>query len=419
MRRHVIFVASAWVLGLSGSAIAQQAKPDVLVEGPGIKVGEATVLHPRVGLEAGVVSNVFYEQDEGFASAIMRLLAGMDISPAGTDRLGEFENTARTLEFRAGVEFVYTEFLSSNSDARGQRNLGADAAVDATFFPQGSVKFRLADKFVRVARPVNFESDQHLDRDINQASAELTIQPRGRTLSGSLRYANMIDFFESDESRFANRIQHSFGARVNWKFFPYTQVWLDGQFSFIRSLEETNWKSGSSPLLIRTGIDSVLTEATTVNAYLGYTNGFYEVGPSYNRLLGGVMFGWRYTPAGRIVLGYRYDVQDSINANYYSQHVGSVGLQQQIRAIMLDGALAAHFRGYRGVPMEVRMDPQRDDRDDFILAAHTRGSWVLQDRFSLYLDYVLERLDTDFRTVDGDDPSYLRHEVVLGLGAAF
>ncbi|HMG20240.1 MAG TPA: hypothetical protein VK607_02945, partial [Kofleriaceae bacterium] len=35
--------------------------PVGLVQGSGIKVGEGTVLQPQVGIETGVVSNVFYE----------------------------------------------------------------------------------------------------------------------------------------------------------------------------------------------------------------------------------------------------------------------------------------------------------------------------------------------------------------------
>jgi len=55
------------------------------VEGPGIKVGEGTVVHPVVGLSTGAVSNVFYEEDGTNAAGVLRLLAQVgagSLSPA-------------------------------------------------------------------------------------------------------------------------------------------------------------------------------------------------------------------------------------------------------------------------------------------------------------------------------------------------
>src|SRR5262245_60372057 len=204
MKRPVIGIAPALVLALGGSAFAQVQAPDVLVEGPGIKVGEATVLHPRVGLEAGVVSNVFYEDSDEFAAPLLRLLAGIDIAPSGADRLGDFaDTTSRTIEFRGGVEVEYTEYLTSNDNARSQRNLDVNALADVKFMPQGNVSFELNDQFQRIGRSTNFESDEHLDRDVNNFMAGLTIQPRGHNISGGPYYKNVIDYFESDQSRFA------------------------------------------------------------------------------------------------------------------------------------------------------------------------------------------------------------------------
>jgi hypothetical protein len=212
------------------------------------------------------------------------------------------------------------------------------------------------------------------------------------------------------------------GARVNWKFFPYTQAWLDGSIGFYDSLgnnlvDGMKYKNNSRPLRVLTGIDTVLTEWTTINAYVGYANGFYERGASFNTVVGGIDFGWRYVPTGHLVLGYRYDVHDSINANYYGEHQAQVSINQAIRTVVLTGMAGVRFRGYRGVPTAISdMDVSRDD---LILEGHFRAAWVLVDRFSLYADYGLAVVDTDFLTAENDDPSYIRHEAVLGLIAAF
>jgi hypothetical protein len=419
MKRRVIAIAPALLFTMGGAAHAQ----DVLVEGPGIKVGEATVLHPRIGLEGGVVSNVFFDDANEVSAPILRLLAGMDIAPSGGDRLGEFdESSPRTIDFRAGADLEYTEYLTSNDRARDQRNLDANAHANLTFFPLGNVSFALSDKFQRIGRPTNFESTRSLDRDVNHFKAEMIIQPRGHNISGGPRYENVIDYFESDDSEFASRIQHEVGAKVNWKFFPYTQAWLDGSLGFYDALGDNSvdgmeYKIASRPLRVQLGLDTVLTEWTTINAYVGYANGFYDSGPSYNSVIGGIDFGWRYVPTGKIVLGYRYDVHDSINANYYGEHQGKLSLTQEIRTVVLTASAGARVRGYRGIPDVI--NEMEDERDDLIIEGHGRAAWVLADRFSLYADYALQVVDTDFRTNEGDDPSYLRHEAVIGLIAAF
>ncbi len=419
MKRRVIAIAPALLLAMGGAAHAQ----DVLVEGPGIKVGESTVLHPRIGLEGGVVSNVFYDDANEVSAPILRLLAGIDITPSGEDRLGEIdESSARTIDFRAGADVEYTEYLTSNDRARDQRNLDANAHANLTLFPLGNVAFGLSDKFERIGRPTNFESTRSLDRDVNHFKAELIIQPRGHNISGGPRYENVIDYFESDESEFANRIQHVVGAKVNWKFFPYTQAWIDGSIGFYDALGDNTvdgmeYKVGSRPLRVLAGLDTVLTEWTTINAYAGYANGFYDSGPSYNNVVGGIDFGWRYVPTGKLVLGYRYDVHDSINANYYGEHQGKISINQEIRTIVVTAMAGARYRGYRGIPDVI--STMEDERDDLIIEGHFRAAWVVAERFSLYADYGLQVVDTDFRTNEMDDPSYLRHEAVLGLVAAF
>src|SRR5262245_51002854 len=56
-----------------GDAVA----PISIVEGPGVKVGEGTVLHPVFGVETGFLSNIFYEDgtEDPRGAGLLRLLA--------------------------------------------------------------------------------------------------------------------------------------------------------------------------------------------------------------------------------------------------------------------------------------------------------------------------------------------------------
>jgi hypothetical protein len=75
---------SAAVLAAASPAAAQEAG---VVEGPGIKVGEGTVLHPVLGVESGVISNVFYEDADPTFAGLLRVIAEFGIGSLPDQRL--------------------------------------------------------------------------------------------------------------------------------------------------------------------------------------------------------------------------------------------------------------------------------------------------------------------------------------------
>ena len=232
--------------------------------------------------------------------------------------------------------------------------------------------------------------------------------------------------FESSRSDFADRIQHTIGLQGKWRFFPYTQAYIDASIGFYGALGNNTvngmtYKISSNPLRIIAGVDTLITPKTTVNAYIGYANGFYDSGPSFNTPIGGLTLGWRYAPFGRVVLRYAHEARDSINANYYRDDGISVSVNHTIRGnVLLSGGPGVHFRRYDGISPVVM--PSSPTRDDFIFDLNLRAAWMIQDRLSLYAEYRLESVQTDFRQVfDGvmDDPSYIQHVALAGLAAAF
>ena len=419
------------VLILLAIAPATALAQDAIVEGPGYKLGEGTVLHPSVGLEGGVVSNVFYEETDPVLSPVLKLLADLDVATLPPERLGvtdegnEFgqDATKPKVDFRAGVRLTYTEYLTTNDAAQAQRDLGVAANAALNAFPQGKVSFLLADDFVRDVRPRNFESTGDLDRDINTFRAAITARPGGGAIALSLRYENLIDRFESDQSRFANRLHHTIGARGEWQFLPFTKLELDGSFGFYGQLGSGTGtdldKVDSNPLRVQAGLATAITELFTVRVRGGYAQGFYESGADYQGPLIGVELGFRYSPVGRIVLSYDHEYRDSINANFYADHVGKIQIDQQFWRIMTTAAIEGRLRTYEGIPMSLG---GATTRDDAILAAMFQARYVAREWLAITGDYRLVIDETDFRyDADGfmDDPSYVRHEVLAGVRAAF
>jgi len=77
------------------------------------------------------------------------------------------------------------------------------------------------------------------------------------------------------------------------------------------------------------------------------------------------------------------------------------------------------FRRYEGT---VVMGTTGSTRDDVIFGATIGMRYSFRDWIAATLDYQLQDIQTDFRyTTDGAqvDPSYIRHELLLGVRAAY
>jgi len=397
--------------------------PISIVEGPGVKVGEGTVLHPIFGVETGVISNVFFTDANAVGAGLLRLFAEVgagslspqrmqlnaEDSPASPPNRGDFE-------YRADVHLSYDFMLSGNDRVTQQNGLGGGGLFRGIANPGRTWQFGFYEDFNRMIRPTNFESSKNIDRDINRLRLQLMFVPLGRNLSASLRYENTLDLFESDHQQFANRFQQTFGLRVNYNLFPKTRTYIDvsqGVFSGIGDSQKVE----SYPLTALAGIQTYLGVSSTLVGRIGYANGFYSAGPSFSSVTGGIDFGYRYSPFGRFTVTYNYEHQDSVNANYYRDHIIRGTLDQIFVPFELLIQPELHFREYDGISLV--MGPPT--RDDVIGAVNTEIRYNFRDWLATVLDYSFTQVQTDYRyTTDGmvTNPSYVRHELLLGVRAA-
>jgi hypothetical protein len=417
---------------LAGPAAAQEA----MVEGPGVQVGEGTVFHPSISLETGYVSNVFYQDENPVGSGVARLIGAFSIASQTHTTAAEVEPAVETegeeveeppppayVDFRFGGQLILTGYLADDEEVRDQSDLGVELNGDVIFNPHGDVAAQLQDNFLRDARPTNFESVNNLNRDYNHFMGGVRFQPQGRTISFGARYENVIDRFESDDAAFANRLQHLIGLRGEWRWLPYTKFFFDASYGFFGSLGDgdlmgTRFHSPSNPLRIQAGIGTALTEVTTVRAYIGYANGFYDEGPNFSNAIGGAEFGYRYTEYGRFRLIADYNFQDSLQANFYRDYSLIGTIDHQFGLLIAGADASVRIRAYRGIPAAIGAD----ERDDVIFASGLRLAYMLQDwlgitgRVSAVID------STDYEYMAGRatlNPSYTRYEAFLGASAAF
>lgn len=425
--------APASAQSVAGFDPSDAVAPISVVEGPGVKVGEGTVLHPVFGVETGFISNVFYEDgSEGPSGAgLLRLLAQMGsgslplsrlTSPSllELDQAGDEQTavpSAGDFQYRADLRLSYDLMLSGDRTVTDTGGLGVGGTLRGLVNPLRTWSFGFAEEFRRLIRAANYETSVDTNRIINDLKLRLFFQPQGRTLGGYLRYDNTIDFFERDRQRFSNRIQHTFGTRVMWRLFPMTRIYADASIGVHGPLGSDSQKISSYPLLTVAGVQTLLSLNTTVSAHAGYTNGFYAAGPSFSAPVAGVELGYRYSPLGRVTAMYQYTHQDSVNANFFRDHVIRLWVQQMVVPFAITLQPELHLRRYQGITL-VDGGPTRDDVI-FSMAAglhYNFRNWI-----AVTLGYNLGIVQTDYRYMtDGlvDDPSYIRHELLIGARVA-
>jgi hypothetical protein len=322
-------------------------------------------------------------------------------------------------DFRLQGQLILMGYLSSNSRVRDQSDVGVALDGHLAAFPQSDFSPFLDDTFVRDARPKNFETSGSLNRDYNHLRAGFMFRPGGRALGFGARYENTIDRFESSGSSFANRLQHLIAARAEWQWLPVTKFFFDTSLGFFGSLGDSmGFKSSSMPLRVQLGVGTALTEVTTLRAHLGYGNGFYAERQSFNNVIGGVEFGYRYTQYGRVVVTFDYDFFDSLQANFYRDFALLAKVDQQFGLVVMGADGGLRLRGYRGIAPSLGAD----SRDDLIADLGVHAHYLYRDWLAVTgrLNAVTDQ--TDYRYDTGamiDDPSFNRIEVYLGAAAAF
>ena len=432
MTRISVGLAAALVLLSAKAADAQEVSA---VEGPGYPLGEGTVFHPTVGADLGFTDNVYYQDDATRASGLLRLLvafavASKEIEPEPVDPLmidGEddapAEPAAPKLRFRAGGGLRYDEFLSAHETVRSQRTLGADLRGRLEVLPESLVAFHVDEQFVRDTRPTNFESTDQNNRISNTLELGLKVQPGGRTMNGQLRWRNQIDYFEDPDTRFANRMINEIHLGYEWKLFPYTKLLADVSYGFIGGLGSPDlggmpYKRAANPIRGGVGVASAITELFTVKANVGWAYASYAGGASYNAPILGAEIGFQYSPLGRLLVEYAWEHRDSINADFYRDHLFGARVDHQLWRIVATARGQVRLRGYRGISPVIGPPT----RDDVIIAVGAAGTYTIRDTFGVVADWTTEIDQTDYMSSfsgTGDDPSYTRTEITVGVRAAF
>jgi hypothetical protein len=119
--------------------------------------------------------------------------------------------------------------------------------------------------------------------------------------------------------------------RGSWKFFPKTAVYIEGSDTI-----NLYWNPGqfmhpnSYPLHTIAGITGLITTKLSLNAWIGYANGFYVSGPNPNTAIGGLDLRWKPTMLSTGLIGYKHDFLNSLLGSYYDLDTVYIGWAQLI-----------------------------------------------------------------------------------------
>jgi opacity protein-like surface antigen len=412
---------------VGGDVARLSVDPLVVVQGNGVKVGESTSLYPTLGIETGYVSNVFYEDQNTISAALLRVMAEAGIGSLATSRLNaEVPEPGASTEIqgdfraRADAYAAWEQYISSNDNVSDQSGLAGGLILRALANGDHTVSVSFLDQYQRLIRPTNFESSQDTNRDVNTLHLRVNVMPKGRTLGGFFYYTQLLDVFEDESQRFADRMNHRVGGHLQWQWLPLTRVYVDVSQGIYGGIGSASTKVSSYPFAAMAGLQTSLSVNTTFHVRAGYTQGFYSEGPSYASALAGVQLGYRYSPLGRIQFLYSYVHEDSINANFYRDHVFLAQLDHQLAPFAVFIRPELHLREYTGVIPQAM--PTTPNRDDVIFSAYAGARYNFRQSIAATLEYHVTSDQTDFRYGAAgpmlDDPSYVRHEVMVGVRGA-
>lgn len=425
LRRYLSIVIVCLLATVSTAARAQTAT--TATGGDGLKLGDAFVLHLGMGLEFGWDSNVFYQASNPTQAFEMRLTPRFDLNnqPRGASR--QF-----LLDFHGGLN--YLEYLTSNKALENLRQFGVDAGIAATFFQLSPYNFTLFDNFTRTTQPPYSQTTYNFDRDTNDLGIRVNLSPGGGRLTFTVGYIFGIDYFEPTQLKNFDLLSHRFDLRVSWKVLPKTAIYLsasEGIFLYQNQDVGGYDHPNSFPLRVEAGIQGLITTKLTINAWIGYGNGFYQpvtlmsggapvtinVNPSTP--VGGLALTWKPSILSTGTLGYDHDFVNSLLGSYYDVDQVYASWTQLIWRFT--GFLRLSYANERFHGIAPLTGVPTANRTDNYVTINTRVDYPLQRWLwaSVGYDLQLNRSNTvlDFSQQNIVPVSYTKSVVYLRLTA--
>lgn len=376
--------------------------------GYGLKLGEAAVLHLGMGVEVGWDSNIAYSSSDDpnnrpVNSFYLRLMPEFEITNSLRD------GGARQFLFDVHGALNYIEYLNTNHQIEAERQFNVDAGAKVTLFATSPYNATVFDNFARTAQPPYHLVGYTINRDTNDLGLRLSLSPGGGRLSIYFSYIFGVDWFErisgvqsTDQFDAFNLLSHRFDLRVSWRFLPKTAVYVDASEGLYLYQSEDTYHPNSYPLRVEAGIQGLITTKLTVNAWVGYGNGFYDhphaqtnmgvtaTAPyaNPNSVVGGASLTWQPTILSTGTLGYSHDFENSLLGAYYDMDRVYLNWQQLIWRFTANLNFSYSNDRYKGINEAVQASTTTARTDNYF-TLFARVDYPLKRYLFLSLGYNL------------------------------
>jgi hypothetical protein len=415
----------------SESSFQTAGTPTAEGNGTGVRLSEDSILHFGVGAEAGYDSNVFYDDRDRISSPILRVTPSVEIT--NTTRDGAVPSGAA---YSIAGALQYREYLTDDPNAKAQRAFNPSVSAGVEFSQNRAISFGLSEQFSRMEEPPYGAGTGSITRDFNLAAAQLRLAPGGGRVQAVLRYSNSIDFFETENYKFANMMGHDVMLDASWRWFPKTALYLtisQGVINYFNqdSQPEDQKKQSSYPLRVMAGLRGLVTEKISVSLGAGYAAGFYQGAAENPSGLGNLAAVGEviYSPTllTRLLLGYRHEFRNSVIGTYYDLDAVYLGLEQNIASrFVLAGFGRLENRVYHGLRI-AGVDVPRTDR---FATAGAHADFYVQRWFYMGVGYSLTYNDSSLSVSTSTDPAvsaviestgldYVKHQVFGRVGIVY
>ncbi len=414
--------------------------PCMAKAGSGIPKG-AFVIHPSVEGELGWDSNIFRNSaddtdTEPVSVGMVKVFPGLRVETSD-----EYRHKVEGSLLLEGRKYLSDEYYFEN-----QSNFGVHLDTNFHFWRKGA--FSLVAREAFHYQPVPGSRQQYVsnvatfDRILNNGYFGILLRPGGGVLEFEPGVSTSNVYFMDYSA--ANRSVPTLSARLKWKFFPKTALFLRGSYGW-RSFDN-EYIADASPLRITGGIRGLITPKISMSLEGGYGNLNAEKGDNYEGFIGRV--GADYRPNSRWSFGvaYRRDFRDTTWSNYYQLDDFSARTRLMLGSqLSLDGSFHYGIYSFSTFSGDAEGITFRDDevdqagnivrgdvfksRRDNVLRGDFALTWGASSWLQLSLGYMLDQRITEAgaRQYTPDptvpDPvneaSYVRHQVYFKMSALY
>jgi hypothetical protein len=337
-------------------------------DGKGVRLSESGMLHLGIGAEAGYDTNVFFQDQNAISAPLLRVIPYVQMTNAGRDGA-----VPPGIYYDLSAALTYREYLSDDENVKAQRAFNPTLSGVLEFGNSQALTLSLTEQFARLDEPPYGPSTGNIIQNFNMASAQLKWAPGGGRFSATLRYTNMLSFFDNAELKFANNMGNDGTLDLAWRWLPRTSIFLtvsQGYISYFDSAPPPSAefvRSNSLPFRALAGLRGLLTNKLSLYLGAGYTNGFYSGGvanPSgVDNLAAIAEVTYKPTLLTDLIVGYRNEFRNSpVVGNFYGLSTPYVALRSRLAERILLGAFARFERR----TFDVQLSPTDTRNDNFV-----------------------------------------------------